>query len=124
MMSNTTIETPQTSAEGVFWAMMTLENFDAWCGSTCHTALRYLLRMMLLVVLIGAFASVLLRCLNTKRSVALSRTTGLDGARRFLGKSELRSVARTFRDAGVGAKMGSLEKVDGEPDVKDSCMMM
>lgn len=106
------------------WAQTTLSTLDAWCGSTCHTALRYVLRTLLLIVLMGALASVVLRSLDAKRGMQVKKKTGLDSARSLLGKRDLGSVAATFRDAGVGAKMGKVDVLDDVPDVKDSCSVM
>ncbi|KZM28829.1 hypothetical protein ST47_g6 [Ascochyta rabiei] len=122
---STTISNAFTTAEtGENWATTALSALDVWCGSTCHVALRCVLRSLLLVVLVGAFASVLLRSLGWKRRMQLIKATGLIRARSMLEESDMGRFAGTFMSAQVGAKKAKAEIVDGRPDVQDSCVLM
>lgn len=98
--------------------------FDTWCGATCHTFLRYVLRSLLILALIRIFTTIVLRILDPKRHAELKRRTGLNNASSLLRKSEFKSVAGTFRDAGMGAKMEKRTTELNGPDVKDPCTVM
>ena len=123
-MSNLTTATMRMEDKKTHWAFATLSHFDAWCGSTCHTLLRYVLRFLLSLALVGTFVTTIMRILDPKRRAELKRRSGLDSASSLLGKSELCSVAGTFRDACMGAKLGNETKELNGPDVKDSCAVM
>ncbi|KAJ4990648.1 hypothetical protein SVAN01_03879 [Stagonosporopsis vannaccii] len=125
-MSNTATTTaPAMWMEAeAHWAFATLSQFDAWCGSTCHMLLRYVLRSLLVLALVGTFMASLVRTLDPKRRVELKKRLGLADASRVVCKSKLELAAGTFRDAGLGAKIGKgTMDLDG-PDVKDSCAVM
>ncbi|KAF9701026.1 hypothetical protein EKO04_000074 [Ascochyta lentis] len=124
-MTNTTTTTTLADVETkANWAFTALSTLDTWCGSSCHAALRCWLQFLLLVVLVGAFMSVVLWCLGLKRRMALSKSTGLDSARRLLDKSDMESVVGAFRDSDAGAEIAKARMVDGGPDVKDSCVVL
>lgn len=107
------------------WAFTTLALLDTWYGATCHTMMRYVLRLLLVFVLAGTVIAIVLRSVDPKRRAELERKVGLDSTNMLLEKGELRSVAGMFGGGGVGAKTGHSVRVrSGGPDVKDSCVVM
>jgi hypothetical protein len=122
-MSNTTTTAVQAEQK-THWILSTTMQFDIWCGATCHTFLRYVLRSLLILTLIGTFTTIVLRPLNPKRRAELKRRSVLDSASSLLRKSEFESVAGTFRDAGMGAKTEKRTTEQNGPDVKDPCTVM
>lgn len=119
-ISNVTTATVRIE-ENMHWIWNSVTHFDTWCGATCHTLLRYILRSLLILALVGTFATILMRTLDPKRRAELKRRTGLDSASSLLGRSDLSSVAG---HAGMSAKTGSESTELSDPDVKDSCTMM
>lgn len=111
--------------EGTHWASTTLALLDTWCGSTCHSVLRYLLRSLLVLALAGTILATVMRSVDSKCRSELERKVGLDRSNMLLKKSELGSDAGMFDGGGVGAKPGRSGRVrSGGPDVKDSCVIM
>lgn len=116
-MANST--TAGVHVEEIHWAYTTLSHLDTWCGATCHTVLRYVLRCLLVLALAGTFVAILMRSVDPKRRAELNRKVGLDGTSRLLEKSELGSLTGSFSGNG---KSGQVLSVG--PDVKDSCAVM
>jgi hypothetical protein len=51
--------------------------------------------------------------------------SGLHTARRLTEMSELRNMSASFKNAGMGAKMGTRKRANEDgPDVGDSCVVM
>lgn len=123
-MSNTTTASFTQAERHAHWAFTTLSHLDIWCGSTCHTLLRYVLRLLLVLTLVGTFLAVLVRTLDPKRRAGLKEKLGLADASRVLGESKLGSISGTFIDAGMGAKMRGRTTELGGPDLRDSCAVM
>lgn len=123
-MFNATMLGIHTLPERRFWIFVVLSNFDAWCGNTRHTVLRYILRCLLILVLIGTFAIVLVRTLDPEWRAQLKTRYKLAGEAALLGQSKPRLVAGTLGEANmvVKARNGRIE-MNG-PDVKDSCTVM
>lgn len=122
-MSNITAPGLQTGE--MHWAFATLSYFDIWCGATCHTVLRYVLRCLLVLALTGTFVAILMHSIDPKRRAELKKRGGLDSASSMLEKSKLGSIVRTPRDADMGVKGGrNVTDMGDGPDVKDSCVVM
>jgi hypothetical protein len=109
-MANST--TAGVHVEEIHWAYTTLSHLDTWCGATCHTVLRYVLRWLLVFALAGTFVAILMRSVDPKRRAELNTS-------RLLEKSELGSLTGSFSGNG---KSGQVLSVG--PDVKDSCAVM
>lgn len=102
----------------------TLSHSDDWCGHTCHAVLRYVLRALLFLVLVGTVATIFVRTLDLKCWAELKRRLGLAKASSLLDKSRSGLKAGAFRDIGVGSKVEkNLTQLNG-PDVKDSCAVV
>jgi hypothetical protein len=123
MFNATTLGT-HTLLDKRFWLFAVLSNLDTWCGDTCHTVLRYVLRSLLILVLVGTFAMVLVRTLDPDRRAQLKTQYGLAGETALLGRSKAGFDAGRFGEANtvVNAGEGRLE-MNG-PDVKDYCTVM
>lgn len=122
-MSNST--SPRSGTEEVHWALTTLSHLDTWCGATCHTLLRYVLRCLLVLALTGTFVAILMRTLDSNRRAELEGRACVDNTIGLLDMSKSGSVAETLRHAGMGvtAERTATELSHG-PDVKDSCAVM
>jgi hypothetical protein len=122
-MSNKT--SPGLVAEDMHWAFTTLSHLDTWCGATCHTVLRYVLRCLLVFALTGTFVAFFVRSIDPKRRAELKRRIGADSASSLLEKREPDSVVATFGTTDLSVQRGRGATVlSGGPDVKDSCAVM
>lgn len=112
-------------SEEAHWAFTTLSHLDTWCGATCHTALRYTLRCLLVLALAGTLVAIPMRTIDPKRRAELKRKVGVINGGSLLEKSELESATGLFGVEDMGTKVGGNARVlNGGPDVKDSCAMM
>lgn len=124
-MSNITAADTETLLnEQAHWTLTTLAHFDTWCGTTCHALLRYLLRSILILVLVGTFATIIMRAVDPKQRAEVRRRSGLSGATALLEQSGLGSGGETRKDGGIGAQAKKETRDGGGPDVKDSCAVM
>lgn len=135
-----------TTTTAVHW---TFSHFDTWCGATCHTLLRYVLRFLLVLALVGTFTAVFTRGLSPKHRAALRRRIeqqrgvcddrddaasrlpqswtshlAVDSASSLLGETKLKFAAGMFADTGSGVEKGLVTQFRNGPDVKDSCAVM
>lgn len=123
MFNATTLGT-HTSPEQRIWILTVLSNLDTWCGDTCHMVLRYVLRSLLILVLIGTFAMVLVRTLDPERRARLKTRYGLAGEAVLLGQHKPGLAAGTFGEANMVVKAGDGRVEMNGPDVGDYCTMM
>jgi len=122
MASSTTAD---VHVDEIHWAFTTLSHLDTWCGATCHTVLRYVLRCLLVLALAGTFVGILMRSVDAKRRAELKRKVGLEDMSSLLERSKLGSLTRSFSGKQMGVKDGKNGQVlSGGPDVKDSCAVM
>lgn len=111
--------------EETHWAFTTLALLDAWCRATCHTALRYVLRCLLVLALAGTFVAILMRSADPKRRAKLKRKVGVHGTSSLLEKTELGSLTGSFGGNQMDTRNGkNRQMLSGGPDVKDSCTVM
>lgn len=122
MFNATTLGT-HTLPDKRLWLFAVLSNLDTWCGDTCHTVLRYVLRCLLILVLVGMFAMVLMRSLDPERRAQLRRRYGLARETALLGRSKSGLGAGAFGGANIVGKAGDGMEMNG-PDVKDYCTVM
>lgn len=102
-----------------------VENLSA--SGACGSVIRWGVRALLVVVLLGFMSSIVACAVNGfgRRARASTSSSGWDRAISVLGKSKISSVSASFKDAGVGAKMDRGKRVsDDEPDVGDACAVM
>ena len=86
--------------------------------------LRYVLRFLLALALLGTFMAFLTYVPDPKRRADLKKRLGLADASRVLVHTRLEPAAGTFRNAGTGASMGKgMVELSG-PDLRDSCAVM
>ena len=101
-----------------------LSNLDTWCGDTCHTVLRYVLRSLLVLVLIGTFVVVLVRTLDPERRALLKTQYGLTGGTALLVQRKSGLVAGTPGEANMVVNSWDGRMEMNGPDVKDSCTVI
>ncbi|KAF1938459.1 hypothetical protein EJ02DRAFT_468901 [Clathrospora elynae] len=106
------------------WMEDTNRGVENWCGEVCGSMIRWGLRPLLVIVMVGFMVFVISCAYSTFGSSRRnSRKAGLDNVRTLLRNSELKSGMASFKDAGVGAKNSRWKEDDG-PDVGDSCVAM
>ena len=86
--------------------------------------LRYVLRSLLILILIGTFAMVLVRTLDPERRARLKTRYGLAGEAVLLGQNKPGLAAGTFGEANIVVKAGDGRVEMNGPDVGDYCTVM
>jgi hypothetical protein len=107
------------------WLSSTGTLLQTWCANHCSSLILWALRCLLVGVLLTVVGLVLL-CVHDKFVEKKSRWVS---AKRIVGKTPLRKIPASFRNAGMGAKMNMRRKRErqgeGEGlDVGDSCTIM
>lgn len=86
--------------------------------------LRYVLRFLLALALLGNFMALLTHVPDPKRRADLKKRLGRTDASCVLLQTRLELAAGAFRNAGIGANMGKGMVELGGPDLRDSCAVM
>lgn len=110
--------------EEMHWSLATLARFDTWCGDTCHTLLRYVLRSLLVMVLVGTFGVIFMRAIDPKKRVGVKSRYGLPFASFPFGQKEVGVGGGTRKDGGMAVTTGQQMRELNGPDVRDSCAVM
>ena len=123
-MFNATALGKHASPEQRLWISAVLTNLDTWCGDTCHTVLRHVLRSLLILVLTGTFGMVLVRTLDPERRAQLNARYGLAGETALLGQSKPGLVAGACGESNMAVKAENGRMEMNGPDIKDSCTVI